>query len=303
MNTQMVSTPAARPVPLRRRIALVAAIAMPLAASVMVMVALWGLGFHWVELALLAAMYVLTVLGITVGFHRLFTHRSFETNGVIQFLLGALGSMAAEGPLLEWVAMHRIHHQHSDKPGDPHSPHEPSTGNLQFLRGLFHSHVAWLFSGKPTDLGKYVADLERNPVACFISRTFVLWVLLGMIVPALIAGLVQGTWTAALMGLLWGGLVRMGLVHHVTWSINSVCHVWGDQPYRSGDESRNNGLFGLLALGEGWHNSHHAFPTSARHGLGVWQFDISYFVIQALAWFGFASNIKLPTMNRQRQAV
>lgn len=280
--------------PLHRRIALTIAIVLPPAGLLMGMIALWGYGFHWIDLGLLVGMYLLTVLGVTVGFHRLFTHRSFEANSVVQFVLAALGSMSAQGPLLEWVAMHRIHHQHSDKVDDPHTPHHRGKGVSGFLRGLFHSHVAWLFRAKPGNLSRYVKDLEKSPMLRRMSKLFPLWVFVGLLLPAVMGGLASGTWAGMLMGFVWGGLVRIGLVHHVTWSINSACHVWGDQPYNSGDQSRNNALFGILALGEGWHNTHHAFPTSARHGLGRWQLDVSYLLIRALAVVGLAWNVKLP---------
>lgn len=282
---------------LHRRVALVIAIASPLVGLIVAMVALWGYGFRWIDLMLLASMYVLTVLGITVGFHRLFTHHSFEANRGVQFVLAVLGSMSAEGPLLEWVAMHRLHHQHSDQEDDPHSPHHRGKGITGLLGGLLYSHIMWLFIAKPKNLSHYVKDLEQNPQLRLVSKLFPLWVTLGLVIPAAIGGWATGTWAGALMGFVWGGLVRIGLVHHVTWSINSACHVWGKQPYDSGDESRNNALLGILALGEGWHNTHHAFPTSARHGLGRWQIDVSYLVIRFLEALGLAWNVKLPKVN------
>jgi stearoyl-CoA desaturase (delta-9 desaturase) len=162
------------------------------------------------------------------------------------------------------------------------------------LRGLWHAHVGWLFRPAPPDLPHYVKDLRQDGATRVASALFPLWVAVGLLLPAALGGLLTGTWAGALLGLLWGGLARVFLVHHVTWSVNSVCHLWGRRPYRSGDQSRNNALFGILALGEGWHNNHHAFPTSARHGLRWWQVDVSYWVIRVLALVGLAWNVKVP---------
>jgi stearoyl-CoA desaturase (Delta-9 desaturase) len=250
---------------------------------------------------LLLGMYVLTALGITVGFHRLFTHRSFETYRGVQLVLGVLGSMAVEGPLLKWVALHRRHHQHSDRPGDPHSPHLHGRGVLGVLRGLWHAHMGWVFRADPPDLDRYVEDLSRSRLLRGVSAWFLTWVALGLLLPAVLGGVISLTWMGVWTGLAWGGLVRIFLVHHVTWSVNSVCHMWGFRPYRSGDESRDNFVFGVLAMGEGFHNTHHAFPTSARHGLRWWQIDVSYYVIRALALARLAWNVKLPSKRAQAQ--
>lgn len=270
------------------------AVVAPLLGLTSAVLFLWGRGFSWVDLGLLLGMYVLTALGITVGYHRLFTHRSFETNCVVQLLLGVLGSMAVEGPLLKWVAMHRRHHQHSDQPGDPHSPHHQGRGVLGLLRGIWHAHLGWVFDPDPPDLNRYVKDLRQSSMLRIVSALFPLWVALGLLIPSVLGGVLTGTWTGALFGLIWGGLARISLVHHVTWSINSVCHLWGQRPYRSDDQSRDNFVFGVLGLGEGWHNTHHAFPTSACHGLRWWQIDVSYRVIRVLALLGLAWNVKIP---------
>jgi stearoyl-CoA desaturase (delta-9 desaturase) len=270
------------------------AVVLPFLGLAAAAVFVWGWGFSWVQLGLLLVMYVLTGLGIGVGFHRLFTHRSFETNRVVQFVLAALGSMAVEGPLLFWVAQHRRHHQHSDTPDDPHSPHHHGKGVLGLLRGLWHSHLGWIFQPDPPDLPHYVKDLRQSGALRAASALFPVWVAVGLLAPAGLGWLLTGAWTGALLGLLWGGLARVFLVHHVTWSVNSVCHLWGGRPYPGSDQSRNNFVFGVLALGEGWHNNHHAFPTSARHGLRWWQVDVSYYVIRALAWLRLAWNVKLP---------
>jgi stearoyl-CoA desaturase (delta-9 desaturase) len=262
---------------------------------------LWGSGFHWTDLGLLLGMYALTGLGITVGFSRLFAHRSFRTNCVVQATLGILGSMAVEGSLFRWVALHRRHHTHSDQAGDPHSPHLHGTTVLGVLRGLWHAHVGWLFRPDAPGLSHYVKDLQQSPLLRRISALGLVWAALGLVIPAVLGGLLTASWLGVWTGLIWGGLVRLFLVHHVTWSINSVCHLWGGRPYRSGDHSRNNFIFGVLALGEGWHNTHHAFPTSARHGLRWWQIDISYYVICGLALFGLAQNVRVPSARAQER--
>ena len=276
-------------------VANLAAVVLPFVGLAAAVFFLWGWGLSWVHLGLLLGMYLPTALGVTVGYHRLFTHRSFETNRVVQFVLGVLGSMAVEGPLLDWVALHRKHHQHSDAAGDPHSPHTEGKGFLGLLGGLWHAHVGWVFRPTPPDLPRYIKDLRQSALLRELSALFPLWVAVGLLIPAVLGGVLAGGWTGALLGLLWGGLVRIFFVHHVTWSVNSVCHLWGGRPYDSGDESRNNFLFGVLALGEGWHNNHHAFPTSARHGLRWWQIDVSYWVIRGLALLGLAWKVKGPT--------
>ncbi len=277
------------------RIVYLVAVIVPFLGLVGAAVSIWGWGFHWVDLGLLLGMYILSALGITVGYHRLFTHHSFETNRVVQFILAVFGSMAIQGPVLKWVAMHRRHHQHSDQPEDPHTPHHHGGGVIGVLRGLWHAHLGWLFDPDPPDLLRYVKDLRQSALVRSVSALFPLWVLVGLLLPTIVGGLLSGTWAGALRGLAWGGLARIFLVHHVTWSVNSVCHLWGRQPYRSHDQSRDNAVFGVLALGEGWHNTHHAFPTSARHGLQWWQIDVSYWVIRGLAWLGLAWNIRLPS--------
>ena len=290
-----------RPISLGVRVAALIAIIVPLLGVIAAPFVVWGWGFRWTDLGLLLGLYVLTAFGITVGYHRLFVHRSFETNTVVKFVFAVLGSMAVEGPLLKWVAMHRAHHQHSDKLGDPHSPQGRGHGALGVLAGLWHAHIGWLFDPDPPDLGRYVEDLRRSHALRVASALFPLWAVLGLLIPAVIGGLITRTWTGVWTGLIWGGLVRIFLVHHVTWSVNSACHLWGLRPFRSNDESRNNALFGVLAMGEGWHNTHHAFPTSARHGLRWWQIDMSYWVIWALARLGLAWNVKLPSGQAQQQ--
>ncbi|MCB9839198.1 MAG: fatty acid desaturase [Phycisphaeraceae bacterium] len=290
-------------VPLRMRIANLIAIILPFAGIVAGGVLIWPLGFGWLYIALLVGGYLCTGIGVTAGFHRLFTHKSFETGRGVKFILGVLGSMAVEGPLLSWVATHRCHHQHSDRDDDPHSPHSFGGGLWRMLRGIWHAQMGWIISHKSPSFKKYVPDLEHDRMLRFIHAAFPLWVAVGLLIPALLGGLITLSWTGALLGFIWGGLIRVFFVHHVTWSVNSVCHIWGAQPYDCHDESRNNPIFGVLALGEGWHNNHHAFPTSARHGLKWWQFDASWLFIRTLMLLNLARNPRLPSKDRQISAL
>jgi len=276
------------------QLATLAAVLVPFLGVVAAPLVLWGWGFGWVEFGLLLGMYVLTALGVTVGFHRLFTHRSFETNPVVRFVLAALGSMAVEGSVIKWVALHRRHHQHSDTPDDPHTPHHQGRGVWGLVRGFWHAHIGWAFRADPADLDRYVKDLRQSASVRVASALFPLWIVLGLAIPAALGGILTGSWLGVLLGFVWGGLVRVFLVHHVTWSVNSVCHLWGGRPYPEKDHSRNNFVLGVLALGEGWHNNHHAFPSSARHGLRWWQIDVSYYVIRLLALLRLARKVRLP---------
>jgi stearoyl-CoA desaturase (delta-9 desaturase) len=283
---------------LRLRVTNLAVVLIPFAGLLAAFVLLWGVAFNWIYLALLGGMYLLTGLGVTVGFHRLFTHRSFKASAPVTVVFAALGSMAFEGPLLHWAALHRCHHQHSDEPKDPHSPHMHGTSFWGMLRGFWHSHMGWMFVPNPPGLKEYVQDLRRDPLIRWMNHLFPLWALLGLLIPAAVGGLITRTWMGFLLGFIWGGLVRILLIHHMTWSINSVCHIWGTRPFRSHDKSRNNAIMGIIGFGEGWHNNHHAFPTSARHGLRWWEFDLSYLVIRAMARLGLARDVRLPTANR-----
>jgi stearoyl-CoA desaturase (Delta-9 desaturase) len=289
----------ARPVSRSLQVANFVVVIVPFLALFGLAALLCGRGFSWVDFGLLVSMYIVTALGITVGFHRLFTHRSFETVGAIEFILGVLGSMAVQGPLFTWVGTHRRHHQHSDREQDPHSPHQHGSDILGLLRGAWHAHVGWLLQAAPLDLVRYVKDLQQSRLLRVVNAGFPLWVAAGLLIPAVLGGVLTRSWMGVVSGLVWGGLVRIFVVHHVTWSINSVCHLWGSRPYRSDDQSRDNLVFGVLGMGEGWHHSHHVFPTSARHGLRWWQPDMSYWLIKALALVGLAWNVKVPTREAQ----
>ncbi len=254
------------------------------------------------DLLVFAIVYVVTGLGITVGFHRLFTHRSFKTGRVLRATLGILGSAAIEGPVISWVADHRKHHAFADVPGDPHSPHvDHGVGVRGALHGLLHAHVGWLFRHDQRGARhRYAPDLLADPVMRFVDRTFPLWAIAGLALPFGLGVMIGGTVEAGLTGLLWGGAVRMFVLHHVTYSINSICHVFGRRAFQTADESRNVSWLSVFSFGESWHNNHHAFPTSARHGLGRWQIDPSAAVIGALSAVGLAWDVVRVSPERQR---
>ncbi len=262
----------------------------------------WGGALRWPDLVALAVTYLLSGLGITVGFHRLLTHRSFKTSAPMRALLAALGSAAVEGPVIEWVANHRKHHQFSDQPGDPHSPHvDRASGWRGAVGGLYHAHVGWIFNGDAlADEERYAKDLLSDPVVRFIDRTFLLWVLAGFAFPFGLGVVLTGTAMGGLTAMLWGGAVRLFLLHHATFSINSLCHFFGRQRFDTADESRNLLWLALPTLGEAWHNNHHAFPTSARHGLCWWQLDPSGWLILGLERVGLVWDVTQISPERQR---
>jgi stearoyl-CoA desaturase (delta-9 desaturase) len=244
----------------------------------------WGGALRWPDVVVLAITYTLSGLGITVGFHRLFTHRSFKTTRTVRLTLAVLGSMAVEGPVIEWVATHRKHHNFSDQQGDPHSPHvDHAPGWRGELRGLAHAHVGWMFRGRDmANPARYARDLLADRDVRFVSATFPLWVVVGLAVPFGLGVALTGTVVGGLTGLLWGGVVRVFLLHHATFSINSLCHYFGRRPFATRDRSSNLAWLAPLSFGEAWHNNHHAFPTSARHGLGSRQLDPGAWLITAL---------------------
>lgn len=251
-------------------------------------------GVRLVDLALLAAMYALTTAAITVGFHRLFAHRAFRTGAAMRALLAIAGSMAAQGPVIYWAANHRRHHSHADRPGDPHSPHVGASGSRGPLGGLVYAHVGWLFDHDVTDCERYAPDLLRDPALVRINRLYFVWVFLGLALPAVAGGFWTGTWAGALGGFLWGGLVRIFLLQHATFSINSICHVFGSRSFETDDRSTNNAWLALISFGEAWHNNHHAFPGSAKFGLGWRQVDVGAAVIRALELAGLVWSVKRP---------
>jgi stearoyl-CoA desaturase (delta-9 desaturase) len=267
---------------------------------------MWNGLLHRYDVLDFAIMYLLTGLGVTVGFHRLFTHRAFKTFPAMRFVLAVLGSAAIEGPVISWVADHRKHHAFSDRDGDPHSPHvDHGSGVRGVLRGLGHAHVGWLFVH--TARGhreRYAPDLVADPVVSFVDKTFFVWAIGGLAAAFGLGVAIGHSVRAGFTGLLWGGAVRMLVLHHVTYSINSLCHFFGRRSYATGDHSRNLAWLAPLSLGEAWHNNHHAFPTSAFHGFGVRQLDISGLVIGAMERLGLCWDVvRVPRERRAGKAL
>ena len=279
----------------QRRMAVVFTL-IPLIGVVAAMVALWGQGISGLDLGLFLGFYVFTCLGITVGFHRLFTHRSFEVPKPVRAIFAIAGSMAVQGSIIDWVATHRRHHAYADTYGDPHSPHlVQHTGLKGALYGLWHAHMGWFFHPEGTVTSRWAPDLENEPMIARINRAFPLFLIITFAAPAVIGGIVTHSLWGAVTAFLWGSLVRVFLLQHVTWSINSICHFFGKTPFDSRDEATNNWPLSLLSMGESWHNNHHAFPTSARHGLLRGQLDPSWRVIRTLEQLKLATNVRLPS--------
>jgi stearoyl-CoA desaturase (Delta-9 desaturase) len=279
-----------------QRVSIVVMSVLPIAGVVLAMWGLWGTAISGVDVALFAAFYAFTALGITVGFHRLLTHQSFRAPTAVRVLFAVAGSMAIQGSVIDWVATHRRHHAYSDRAGDPHSPHvDMQGGRYGLLKGLWYGHMGWMFSPDATVQKAWAPDLLRDEPIRRVSAAFPALLVATFALPALLGGLITGSVAGAVSALIWAGLVRMFVLHHVTWSINSICHVFGTRPFESHDEARNNPVMALLGFGEGWHNGHHAFPASARHGIRWWEFDASWLVIRGLSLLGLASNVKSPT--------
>ena len=292
---------------LEKRVNLLA-VALPFAGTIAAIFLFWNSVVSATDLAILAVMYVLTGFGVTVGFHRMLTHRSFQAPKPVEYAFAVLGSMAVQGPMLHWVADHRKHHAHADHEGDPHSPHVGhGDGTMGVLRGLWHAHVGWLLSDQgQASARKYAPDVYEDRGLRLISRAFPQLVLASLLLPALAGYLLTGSIAGAATGLLWGGLVRIFFVHHVTWSVNSVCHVLGTRRFETDDQSTNVAWLSVLSFGESWHHNHHAFPRSAAHGLRRWEhaLDPSALVIKGLEKLGLARNVIriAPERQVQRQA-
>jgi stearoyl-CoA desaturase (delta-9 desaturase) len=276
----------------------------PLAGLIAAIFLLWHRGpasVGWPEVTAMLVMYAIAGYGTTIGFHRHLTHKAFETYRPIRLTLAVFGSIAGEGAVIRWAATHRRHHQVSDRQGDPHSPHGHGDGVLDLLRRMWHAHMGWLFHRDPPDTGDSVIDLTSDPALLLIDRLYLFWVILGLVAPGVLVGLWKGSWYGFISGAVWGGLVRICLMQHVTWSINSVCHLWGTRPFQTTDHSVNNPICAIFALGEGWHNNHHAFPNSARQGLRWWEFDSSWLIIQTMGLLGLAWNIRTPAPSAMQQ--
>jgi stearoyl-CoA desaturase (delta-9 desaturase) len=275
-------------------------VAAPVVAFFVAIVLLWHKAVGWLDLGVMALLYILTGLGVTVGYHRLLTHRAFQTAKPVQYAFAILGSMSVQGSVLHWVADHRKHHAHTDEEGDPHSPHLVGRGFVGALKGLWHAHVGWLFSLQTrAEPERYARDWLEDRGMRLIDRLFLFWLTLGIAIPFAIGYAARGTIVGGLQGALWGGLVRIFVLHHVTFSINSVCHFFGRRSFATEDESRNVFWLAPLSFGESWHNNHHAFPRSAFHGLRRTQIDPGGMVIRLLEKLGLAWNVIRISPERQ----
>lgn len=277
-------------------------VVVPFLGFLAAVVLLWNKAIDWIDVAIMVSTYVAIGFGVTVGYHRMLTHRSFQTSKPVEYLFAILGSMSLQGPVLDWVADHRKHHAHTDQEGDPHSPH---VGHGHGLRGLIHAHVGWIFENQgQADWKKYARDLYEDETMKTINRLFPLWALLSVGIPALLGFLLHGmSLEGALRGAVWGGLVRIFFLHHITWSINSVCHFFGARRFDVEDHSTNVALLALPSLGEAWHHNHHAFPRSASHGMKRWEaaMDPSAWLISGMEKVGLVWNVVRITPERQAQ--
>jgi stearoyl-CoA desaturase (delta-9 desaturase) len=277
-----------------QQIALALFIAIPFVALVAAIPVLWGWGLNWLDVVIAVAMYAITGHGVTIGFHRFFTHHAFRAKRWLQVVLAIAGSMAIQGSVLLWVADHRKHHRFSDREGDPHSPWRYGGGFKALTRGFVYSHLGWLFDIEQTSQQKFAPELCEDKVIAGISRTFPLWVVLSVLIPPAIGGLWSWSWEGAFWAFFWGSLVRVALLHHVTFSINSICHLTGRRQYKTKDESRNVWWLALPSMGEAWHNFHHSAPTSARHGVGRFQIDTSAIIIRIMQRLHWVQDVRWP---------
>jgi stearoyl-CoA desaturase (Delta-9 desaturase) len=278
-------------------------VVLPFVGLIVAVALLWGRAIGPLELVLMLSLYVITCLGVTLGYHRMFTHRAFEASRPFRAIVAVLGSMAIEGSVITWVADHRKHHAFTDQEGDPHSPHLSGPGFLGAVKGLWHAHVGWLFESVGTaDRERFAADLVKDRVLRVIDKLFGLWIAVSFAIPFVLGWVIGGGLGSALTCLLWGGFVRVFLLHHVTWSINSVCHFFGRKRFDIEDESRNVFWLAPFSMGEAWHHNHHAFPTSAFHGLRFWErlADPTGLLIALLEKLGLVWNVVRISPERQR---
>ncbi len=282
----------------REQVALALFILVPFLAVLAAVPVAWGGWLGWSDLLIVFVMYAATNHGVTVGFHRLFTHKSFRPNRTVKIVLAVLGSMAIQGPVIRWVADHRKHHKFSDREGDPHSPWRYGKSLRSLTKGFLWAHMMWLFDTEQTPQRKYAPDLMKDRDLVRISRTFWVWVLISVLLPPVAGFLLTWSWQGALTGFFWGTLVRVGLLHHVTWSINSICHTIGSRPFVSRDKSANVWWLAIASAGESWHNLHHADPTCARHGVMRGQVDTSARVIWLLERAGWVDDVRWPVKER-----
>ncbi|NAS26630.1 acyl-CoA desaturase [Herbidospora sp. NEAU-GS84] len=274
-------------------------VGLPLVALALAVPVAWAWGWlSWVDIAIAFVFYMFTGLGVTVGLHRYFTHGSFKAKRPLKIALGVAGSMSLEMSVLDWVATHRKHHKFSDKDGDPHSPWRFGTSFWAVTKGLLYAHMGWLFEAERANREKYAPDLVKDPDIVKFHKMFPVLAITSMVLPAILGGLITWSWQGAATAFFWGTLVRIGLLHHVTWAINSICHVFGDEAFESRDKSRNVWWLALPSFGESWHNLHHSDPTCARHGVLKGQIDLSAGLIKIFERFGWAYDVRWPNPER-----
>jgi stearoyl-CoA desaturase (delta-9 desaturase) len=278
--------------------ALYSFVILPFLAFLAAVPVAWGWGLSWTDVVLFVVFYYVSGLGITVGYHRLFTHKSFRAVRPLRIALAIAGSMAIEGPVIRWVADHRRHHAFSDRDGDPHSPWRFGTSTGALAKGFWFAHIGWMFDLEHTNREKYAPDLMADRDIDVVDRLFPLWLALSVLLPGLLGGLITMSWSGALSAFFWASLVRIFLLHHVTWSINSVCHMIGERPFVARDRSANFWPLAILSFGESWHNMHHADPTAARHGVLRGQLDTSARIIWIFEKLGWAYDVRWPRPDR-----
>lgn len=282
----------------QRRLALGMILIPPVGLGVAIWLA-YATGITMAEVWIFLLMHAITTIGVTVGFHRHFAHRAFSARPAVRVGLGILGSMAIQGPLIFWTATHRRHHRFSDREGDPHSPNLHGEGWKARLAGQWHAHIRWLYAGEITNSVHFANDLRRDKIAVWLNRTYPLWAVVGLVIPTLLGAFWIGGAMGALKGFLWGGMIRLFVVHHAFWSIGSIAHTFGTRSYPTRDYSGNSFWLAIPNFGEGWHNNHHAFPGSAFFGLEWWQVDIGGYVIRALHRLGGITHVKHPTAQQK----
>ena len=273
-------------------------VAVPMLALIAAIPLAWGWGLSLLDVGLAAFFYVVSGLGITIGFHRYFTHGSFKAKRPLRIALAVAGSLALQGGVIDWVADHRRHHAFSDKDGDPHSPWLHGDSAWGLAKGFWHAHTGWLFDKDLTNQRRYTPDLLDDRDIALVQKLFAPLVAISLLLPGVIGGLVTMSWWGFFTAFFWAGLVRVSLLHHVTWSINSICHMWGERPFAARDKSANVWWLAVLSFGESWHNLHHADPTCARHGVKKGQVDISARVIHGFEKLGWAHSVRWPSTRR-----
>lgn len=273
-------------------------ISLPLIAVATAVPFAWGWGLGWTDIAIAFVFYMVSGLGVTVGLHRYFTHGSFKAGRAMKIALGIAGSLSLEMSVLDWVATHRKHHKFSDKDGDPHSPWRFGPGFKSMSKGLLYAHMGWLFESERTNREKYAPDLVKDPDIVKLHKWFPMLALTSLVLPAILGGLLTWSWQGAVTAFFWGTLIRIGLLHHVTWSINSICHVFGDEAFEVRDKSRNVWWLAIPSFGESWHNLHHSDPTCARHGALKGQIDLSAGLIRIFEKLGWVHDVRWPTPER-----